>query len=92
MVTTLFRAMVGIILVTIFFGMPPAHAIFGIRAARAALAARKAKQQMDSPSSSTPEEAYVEEKAKFGPQAVGEDKTAGQQKSKNSTLRTQEPV
>ena len=83
------RVMLGISLLTFVFGTPPAHAILGIRAARAALAARKAKQ-VASPASSTPEEAYAEEKAKFGPQAVREDEIAGQPKS--SVLKAKEPA
>jgi hypothetical protein len=92
MITTLLRAMVGIVLVTMFLGTPPAHAIFGIRAARTALAARKAKQQMDSSSSPTPEEAYDEEKAKFGSQTVRENKTVAHTRNANSALESGEKI
>ena len=36
----------GVIAGIFFLGTPPAHAIFGIRAARTAIAARKAKQTL----------------------------------------------
>ncbi len=38
--------MVGLVAGIFFLGTPPAHAIFGIRAARTAIAARKAKQAL----------------------------------------------
>lgn len=39
----------GLVAGTFLLEVPPAHAIFGIRAARTALAARKAKQALSSP-------------------------------------------
>ena len=61
---TLLRIIAGVSLVTFVFGAPPAYAIFGIRAARAVIAVRKAKQMTPS-SSSASEEAYAQEKEKF---------------------------
>jgi hypothetical protein len=57
-------SMMGIIIAMFVFGTSPAYAILGVRAARTALAARKASQ-MTSSSSATPEEAYAQEKARF---------------------------
>lgn len=54
----------GISMVTFVSGAPPAYAIFGIRAARTAIAARKAGQ-MTASSSSASEDAYAQEEAKF---------------------------
>ena len=62
MLKILLRIIVVIIAVTFVLEMPSAYAIFGIRAARTVMAARKAKQITSSP---TPEEAYAQEKAKF---------------------------
>jgi hypothetical protein len=59
------RVIVAIIAVTLVLETPPAYAIFGIRAARTVLAARKAKQ-MASSSGSDADKAYAEEAAKFG--------------------------
>ena len=39
-------AVAGLVAGIFFLGTPPAHAIFGIRAARTAIAARKAKQAL----------------------------------------------
>jgi hypothetical protein len=49
MMKALSRIMVGIGLVTLVFGTPPAYAIFGIRAARKVIAARKAANKLSSP-------------------------------------------
>ena len=59
------RSLVGIIAMGFVVEMPTAFALFGIRAAKTAIAARKARQ-MTSSSSSDAEEAYAQEKAKFG--------------------------
>lgn len=64
----LLRIIAGIGVVTLIFGTPAAYAIFGIRAARTVIAARKAKQAASS-SSSASEEAYAQEKAKFDREA-----------------------
>ena len=83
MMKALLRTLVGIGIATLVFGTPPAYAIFGIRAARTAIAARKAKQ-MTSSSSPTPEEAYAQEKAKFGEPVVKGNKAEGQQKTQTA--------
>jgi hypothetical protein len=59
-----FRILVGIMAVAFVLEIPSAYAIFGIRAARTAIAARKAKQ-MTSSSDSDADKAYAEEKARF---------------------------
>ncbi len=58
------RALLVMMIAAFIFESPSAFAIFGIRAARAAIAARKAKQ-MTSSSEPSPEEAYAQEKARF---------------------------
>ena len=64
----------GICIAMFIFGTSPAYAVFGIRAARTVLAARKAKQ-MNAASSSTSEEAYAQEKARFRDGTTGEAQT-----------------
>ena len=44
MVKKFFLILLGIGIVTLLLGTPPAHAVFGIRAARTVMAARKAKK------------------------------------------------
>lgn len=66
MVKAFLRAMMGISMVTLFLGTPPAYAIFGIRAARKVVAARKAAKM----ASTSPDKAVPQVKEKTGQQAV----------------------
>lgn len=66
MIRTFLRIMLGIGFVTFILGTPPADAIFGIRAARTALAARKAKKLASSQADETT------------PQMKGKDRGAGE--------------
>ncbi|MFH0984428.1 MAG: hypothetical protein V1882_02705 [Candidatus Omnitrophota bacterium] len=50
---TLKWMMVGLVAGTFFLEAPPAYAIFGIRVARKAIAARRAEKAMTSPENST---------------------------------------
>ncbi len=63
----LLRILVALMAVAFVLEAPPAYAIFGIRAARTVMAARKAKQAASSDSDA--DKAYAEEKARFGEQA-----------------------
>jgi len=88
MVKIFLRSMMGIIIAMFVFGTSPAYAILGVRAARTALAARKAKQ-LTSSSSTTSEEAYAQEKAKFNKPA-GTVRTTDS--STSNTLKGKEPL
>ena len=82
--------MMGIIIAMFVFGTSPAHAILGIRAAKTVMAARKAKQ-MTSSSSSTYEEAYAQEKAKFGrPASYGSGTSRTAESSTSNILKNKE--
>jgi hypothetical protein len=50
---TLKLVMAGLVAGTFLLGAPPAHAIFGIRAARTAIAARKARKELSSSDAET---------------------------------------
>lgn len=76
MIKIFLRAMVGIGIVTLVLGTPPAHAIFGIRAARTIMAARKAKKLA---SSSQTEEANPQTNQKI-------QNTEGQESLKEASL------
>jgi hypothetical protein len=77
------RSMAGAILAMFVFGTPQAYAILGIRAARTAIAARKA-EQMTSSSSAASSEAYAQEKARFATPA-GYNGTTTQTSGSNNT-------
>ena len=86
----LFRTLVGIIAVAFILETPSAFAIFGIRAARTVMAARKAKQVTDS-SSSDSDDAYAQEKARFERPARQRVKTGlPAEGSTSNTLKNQE--
>ena len=61
------RILVGVIAMAFVLEMPSAYAIFGIRAARTVIAARRVGQKTSS--SSDADKAYAEEKARFNPPA-----------------------
>ncbi len=67
MMKNFFRMIIWLMAMAFLLEIPSAYAIFGIRAARTALAARKAKQMASSSSSSSSasSEAYAQEKARF---------------------------
>ncbi len=77
MMKTFLWMMAGIIFATLVFGTPPAYAIFGIRAARTVIAARKASQAASSSDSTPDEKAYAEEKARFNHPAAEKDEAVG---------------
>ncbi|MEI7751370.1 MAG: hypothetical protein WCJ71_04680 [Candidatus Omnitrophota bacterium] len=83
-----FCSMAGIIFTMLVVGAPQAHAVFGIRAARTALAARKARE-LTSSTSTTPEEAYAQEKARFE-KPTGTVRTTGN--SASSSLKGKQPL
>jgi hypothetical protein len=82
MIIILLRTIVAVIAIAFVLDTPPAYAIFGIRAARTVMAARKAKQAASSDSDA--DKAYAEEKARFGEQA-GREGGAGRDINNNTS-------
>ena len=81
-------SLMGIMIAVFVLETPSAYAVLGIRAARTALAARKARE-LTSSSSTTPEEAYAQEKARFE-KPTGTVRTTGN--SASSSLKGKQPL
>jgi len=79
--------MIGLIAGTLLLEAPPAHAIFGIRAARTVIAARKARKAM---SSSDAETKATATEAKATTAEPGTTTSAGENQSLEDLKRLEE--